>query len=233
MKIFIISFLFALTSFALAELPEETASILEKLKAWELERQIELQEEIREKRSEVVEVLEKQLAATTKAGNLQGALAIKEELKRLVPLAAGEEKPMLGEKEEKVRIPREAYRGSKSHYLWIDKQVSWAEAQAECEKIGGNLVCIENEEEWDEVLNYRDENGFRGRRFWIGLSAAAEATDYEWVDGSQLGFENWGAQPTSKPEATGVVAGMNGTWIVYPKEENPGNHYFICEWSKE
>ena len=66
-----------------AQLPKDSQDLISKLTNWELDRQAELQKEIEAKRSEVIEVLKKHLRTTTKAGNLEGALAIRKEIERL------------------------------------------------------------------------------------------------------------------------------------------------------
>lgn len=216
----------------LAELPKESADIVDKLKSWELEKQVELQREMKAKRAQVVEVLQRHWEEAAKDGNATAALAIEAEIARLIP--AAEERPKLGSdmRDKPVKPPREAHRGKHSYYLWIDKEVSWTEAQAQCERLGGNLVCIESDEEWQEIMQFRDDQGYRGRRFWIGFSAPAGKNDYQWVNGSEKDFENWGASPQSKPETTGVAAGMNGSWLAYPKDQTQGVVGFICEWPK-
>lgn len=216
------------------QLPQESADLISQLKNWELDQQVALQQEMKEKRKQVAAVLERHLEETTKAGDLEGALAIRKEIEKLSPPEVEEPKPKMGLGAQKPpRIPREAHRGTKSHYLWIDKELGWAEAQAECKRLGGNLVCIESEEEWEEVLSYRNDAGFRGRRFWIGFSAPASETEYSWVDGSDANFENWAAQPKAKPEIAGVAAGMAGSWIAYSKGEESRVTGFICEWPRK
>jgi len=68
---------------ASAELPPESAELTKKLRDWELEQQVELQQRIRTKRSEVAELLRKQLEVSTKAGDLDGALSIRKEIEKL------------------------------------------------------------------------------------------------------------------------------------------------------
>ena len=76
---------FVFTLPLLAELPKESLTLVEKLEEWEGKQQSELDSKIAIKRAEVVKVLRKQLESTTKSGELEGALAIREEIERLEP----------------------------------------------------------------------------------------------------------------------------------------------------
>ena len=67
----------------MAELPNESAELIKKLSDWELELQVELKDKIKTKRSEIVEILEKHLDSTTRAGDLEGAISLKKEIERL------------------------------------------------------------------------------------------------------------------------------------------------------
>ena len=68
---------------ASAELPRESSELIKKLDDWEKQQREELKKKITEKRAEVSALLRAQLERTTKSGDLEGALAIKEELERL------------------------------------------------------------------------------------------------------------------------------------------------------
>lgn len=82
--LFLISILlFPIPGFS--QLPDVSKDLVNKLNEWEVEKTAQLQKEIEEKRRQVVALLQKQLAETTKSGNLEGALAIKKEIERLKP----------------------------------------------------------------------------------------------------------------------------------------------------
>ena len=67
----------------LAQLPEDTGSILKKLQEWEFQQRIEVEEAIREKRGDVLEILETHLERVTKSGDFDNAILIKKEIERL------------------------------------------------------------------------------------------------------------------------------------------------------
>lgn len=60
-----------------SKLPKESQELVKRLRDWELERQIELQTEIEQKRAEVLAILRQQLPAVTKKGDLDGAIALR------------------------------------------------------------------------------------------------------------------------------------------------------------
>ena len=76
-----------------AELPARSQDLIDKLNAWEIERKIDLQKEIKAKRTEVVRLLEAQLKETTKTGDLDAALEIKKEIEKLSEKGIGIRKP--------------------------------------------------------------------------------------------------------------------------------------------
>jgi len=96
----IIVYLAALSIFAanaLAQeeipIPPEAKQLVDKLAEWELEKQIQLQTEVRAKREEVIKLLKNQLAQMTLAGSLDGAIAIRSTITRLEGTAiAGKKK---------------------------------------------------------------------------------------------------------------------------------------------
>ena len=102
----------------MAELPKESQELLQKLNAWELEQQALLQEKIRQKREEVMEVLERQLTGTTKRGDLDGALSIKTEIERLKQIT------MIADAPKEAPQPTVAARRL-SDFENLDDFVSW------------------------------------------------------------------------------------------------------------
>ncbi len=229
MKYLIVAPLFLFSLVALAELPEESATLIQKLNEWELEKQAELQTELQKKRQEVVAILQRQLEATTKAGDLDGALAIKKEIKRLSPVKS---EPVVTTPEPE--IPKDAHRGRKSFYLWIDQQTTWKQAQEECRRLGGNLVSISDEREWEEVLEYRSDVA-KGKRFWIGLAREGGAdTPMKWVDHTPLEFSAWAdGQPSPRKNGPlGAQVSSGAGWFGYLVEETGDTHGFICEWPR-
>ena len=78
-----------------------------------------------------------------------------------------------------------AYNGNE--YQLTSQALSWLEAQAEAESLGGNLVIINDaaEQTW---LNQTFGNS---DRLWIGLSDRNMEGDFQWVNDDSSTYRNW------------------------------------------
>lgn len=77
------------------------------------------------------------------------------------------------------------------HYAFCVHPLPFAEAQADCEQQGGNLVSIHSQEEQDAMLQAASALG-SARDFWIGLTDANDESNFVWTDGSPVDYTNWG-----------------------------------------
>lgn len=89
----------------------------------------------------------------------------------------------------------------KNHrYEVFDEGLTWHEAKAKCESMGGHLVTITSEEEQKHVeslLEGRDKN-----QYWIG--ACSESGNFEWVTGESFSYTNWdSSEPNSHSRSDG------------------------------
>ena len=85
-------------------------------------------------------------------------------------------------------------------YQLIVKDVSWTEAKAECEAMGGHLVVINDAEEFGEVAALADQYGMQ--KVWVG--GHRENGVMLWEDGSAQVYEKW-----SKGEPSYIDSGDN------------------------
>ncbi|KAL1503572.1 hypothetical protein AB1Y20_012050 [Prymnesium parvum] len=69
----------------------------------------------------------------------------------------------------------------------FQEKLTWAEAQAHCQSLGGELPSIQSKH-WNDVLY----NLTGGETTWIGLSDIKSEGDWVWSDGSSLNFSYWG-----------------------------------------
>jgi len=68
---------------------------------------------------------------------------------------------------------------------------SWEEAQANAEKLGGNLVSINSKEEQEFIFNTfaSTDDGDIGK--WIGFTDKDHEGTWKWTDGSSVTYTNW------------------------------------------
>ena len=74
-----------------------------------------------------------------------------------------------------------------NQYLLTSSSLTWTQAQAEAENLGGNLVSINDadEEAWLKKTFGKDEG------FWIGINDAESEGNFEWVSGDPVTYTNW------------------------------------------
>ncbi|MBR4344591.1 MAG: fibronectin type III domain-containing protein [Lachnospiraceae bacterium] len=96
----------------------------------------------------------------------------------------------------KASIPEDALLYNGHYYYHYAETVTWDEAEAKCEEIGGHLVTFSNKEEEDAVWNYIE---YKGTPAWIGLyntggiDRVYYKVDYDWkaVNGEKIKYTNW------------------------------------------
>lgn len=78
----------------------------------------------------------------------------------------------------------ERYNGRE--FRFFKNKLTWARAQKECIKLGGNLAAIHNQEEDNFVKNLAD-----GLTAWIGFSDAQEDQVWLWINSSPMEYTGW------------------------------------------
>ena len=94
-----------------------------------------------------------------------------------------------------VEIDYQYFDGS---YYTIVEGPTWEEAQANAEDLGGNLVSISSDEETQFLVDSFKDINLAGTNnlpidediYWIGLTK--ESGTWEWSDGSELNYQQWG-----------------------------------------
>ena len=74
-------------------------------------------------------------------------------------------------------------------YALFTRRKAWSDAEAQCQKVGGHLVSIRNQEEQTEVEKVLGSS--ESTKVWIGLKQRRSEV-YEWNDGSKMNFTKWG-----------------------------------------
>ncbi len=68
-------------------------------------------------------------------------------------------------------------------YELVIKDITWNEALKECENMGGYMLHINSQEEYDTVVKLLDEKGYTGI-VYLGGMRQLNSNDYYWVDGA-------------------------------------------------
>ncbi len=119
-------------------------------------------------------------------------------------------------------------------YQRIDAQMSWHEAKAHCEILGGYLATITSQEENDFVYS---NIGIDGENHWLGATDEAAEGAWEWVTGETWSYSNWAV---GQPDNDGGAEHYLSFWDVSPSNWNDlpdlaatataSLTSFICEW---
>ena len=122
------------------------------------------------------------------------------------------------------------------YYRVFETQMSWADAEAFCEELGGHLVTITSQEENDAIMDLLSDHTTGS--YIIGLYRDTDEFEI-WVTGEKLEYTNWGdGEPDnlSGDQRLGVIANEiltgSGYSISYGEWDDLGDLgcYFICEW---
>jgi hypothetical protein len=98
-------------------------------------------------------------------------------------------------------------------YTLTPRSMSWTEAEAEAQRLGGHLVAIDDaaEQEWVS----QTFGGWGGWYFWIGATDQVQEGTWKWADGGAIGYSNWGPnQPQSYSSYDYGYLTWNGRWYV-------------------
>ncbi len=121
--------------------------------------------------------------------------------------------------------------GSDQRYQVFEMDLTWEEAEAFCEQMGGHLATITSPEEQTEIFNLI-KNG-QSAAYWLG--GTMSNGEWSWITGESFDYTLWDSgEPNECEENMHVqVYGDNGTWDDTWNEGNVDdgmeNHGFIYE----
>ena len=124
--------------------------------------------------------------------------------------------------------------------------MTWEEANAYCNELGGHLVTITTYDEQRFINNNLLKN-CKNNLYWIGARAVNDS--WQWVTGERFSYTNWKIdEPTDTPDEnyihmygkspeTYISIGQWNNTLNYYAPSNPyfyatSNCGFICEWDK-
>ena len=106
-------------------------------------------------------------------------------------------------------------------YKIFDYDMTWSEAEAYCEELGGHLVSITSQEE-QKAIEELLESGTRNS-YWIGATKSSN-NNWNWVTGEDFKYQNWGdTQPDN-------FCNSENAAMIYRKI-NPKNPSKFGEWN--
>ncbi|KAM3610701.1 uncharacterized protein V6R79_007581 [Siganus canaliculatus] len=75
-----------------------------------------------------------------------------------------------------------------SHYLMVQRPMSWFQARDFCKKHYMDLASLGTEEQYLTLLNSTAEHKVS---FWLGLQRQSIFADWKWVDREELNYDRW------------------------------------------
>ena len=95
-------------------------------------------------------------------------------------------------------LAKDAFNGH--HYAVIDESMDFYAAESYCQRLGGHLVYIENENEQKFVENLVLTKGTRNN-YWLGGKQNMMGDKWTWLDGTPITFAKWAhGQPDNRRE---------------------------------
>ena len=105
------------------------------------------------------------------------------------------------------------------YYLYMPKFMTWDEANAFCEKLGGHLLTVRSQQENDFLCSAFPN----GSWFWMGLQTTERG--HEWITGEPFEYSNF--MDTEQERKLGPKI-FTGRWTA---DDVPGAHNaFMIEW---
>ena len=138
-------------------------------------------------------------------------------------------------------IPDDAVEYNGHYYMLYDESLTWEEAAAACEALGGYLATITSEEENEFIttlLNTGDKYCY-----WLGGTDENEEGVWSWLTGEDWSYENWNSgEPTNHSDTDDTsedyltILKSNSKWNdLRNNGDSSGNCVleqigYICEW---
>ena len=120
-------------------------------------------------------------------------------------------------------------------YQVFHEGISWTEAQAKSEKLGGHLATITSQAEYDFILSFLTDDV---RLYWLGATDANEEGVWKWVTGEPFSFTKWlPGEPNNLGNENYLIL-TNYYYNQWGWDDGtidavtPEMYSFICEWDE-
>lgn len=117
-------------------------------------------------------------------------------------------------------------------YAIFKGKLTWWEAEAYCESMGGHLATITSQAEQDFIDNHLNIDG---ARLWIG-GYRPEGLGFAWITGEPWNYTNW---DIGEPNNSSNVVAHEDSVCLWPRKWNDLSYRntseqngFVCEWDK-
>lgn len=145
--------------------------------------------------------------------------------------------------EEAIRrtyaIPDTAVKFNGHYYQVYDTSMTWYQAKAYCETLGGHLVTITSEAENNFVFDLIVDNS--RNYYWIGATDEKIEGQWEWITGEAFQYSNtsdcWADNAAEREDHAAILrlnlSGNAGEWNDFTGScayDNTRQFGFVCEW---
>jgi uncharacterized repeat protein (TIGR02543 family) len=144
----------------------------------------------------------------------------------------------------KTEIPDDAVYFNGHSYKLYDNSITWTEAKAACEALGGHLATITTSEEQQFIVSIL---GFGSKRaYWLGATDAEQEGNWKWITGEDWSYTNWDSgnrQPDNDSDEDYLqiynppMLYSNAAAYKWNDQSNNNRNYsglsvvgYICEW---
>jgi hypothetical protein len=131
-----------------------------------------------------------------------------------------------------VDLDTQEYEGH--HYRLFRNRVPWHQAKADCEALGGYLVCFNNQAEHEFIVeNVMEKTGVSA---WVGGTDAKKEGQWVWLDGNVSNYWPWTrGEPNNGGRVPDNYAAINilGKLVDLHSMNTKRTNGYICEWDVE